>query len=229
LNQRILRIAALAAVAAAGLIAEDFSGVNGAPKWKVYDYNRSGQELRSRVPYSISSGGIEFPLLFTPDTALLVTSHPSYNGSLLGDLTGKTVFAEIAVNVTSGTQFTFYGTTACGTDTYVRFFFQTSGKFAETNYWWSNPVHVSFPDLVNLIHMTSGPVTFEGSQWTDYYGHRGNDPAYSGGFAAAVKDVQMIGLSFGGGCFFENGVGIVPGTGSGYFQLLRFSVQSSSH
>jgi hypothetical protein len=29
-------------------------------------------------------------------------------------------------------------------------------------------------------------------------------------FANAVKDVQFIGLSFGGGSFFENGLGIAP-------------------
>ena len=33
----------------------------------------------------------------------------------------------------------------------------------------------------------------------------------------------FVGLSFGGGFFFENGVGIVPGTGSGSFNLMNFS------
>ncbi len=63
----------------------------------------------------------------------------------------------------------------------------------------------------------------DGSQWSDFYGHYGNDPAYAAGFANAVQDVQLIGVSFGGGCFFENGVGIKPGTGSGQFQLLDFT------
>lgn len=36
----------------------------------------------------------------------------------------------------------------------------------------------------------------------------------------AVTDVQMVGLSFVGGCLFENGVGVVPGTGSGNFRLM---------
>lgn len=65
---------------------------------------------------------------------------------------------------------------------------------------------------------------FSGGEWSDYFGHFGNNPAYAAAFAAAVKDVQMIGLSFGGGCFFENGVGIVPGTGSGSFRLMDFTV-----
>lgn len=204
------------------LAAEDFTGVNGAPNWKVYDYNGSSKQLRSRVPTLIQSGGIAFDFLYTPSTALLVTSFPGYRGSLLGNLTG-TVSATVAVEAITGTVFDYYGEPSCGgTNAYVRFFFEkdTAGDFSETNYWWSNPVHVNLSDL------ESGKVIAaalsDGSQWSDFYGHFGNDPAYSAAFSAALSDVGMIGLSFGGGCFFENGVGIATGVGS--FQLLNFSV-----
>jgi hypothetical protein len=60
----------------------------------------------------------------------------------------------------------------------------------------------------------------DGSQWSDFYGHFGNDPAFSGGFAAAVSNVTEIGLSFGGGCFFESGVGAPDAT----FTLTSFTV-----
>ena len=43
-------------------------------------------------------------------------------------------------------------------------------------------------------------------------------------FAAAVKDVKTIGLSFGGGCYFENGVGIGLNSGSGFFRLVNYLV-----
>jgi len=56
---------------------------------------------------------------------------------------------------------------------------------------------------------------------TDYNGHLGGDPAYAAGFQAAVKNVTTIGLSFGGGCFFENGVG--TSDGSGTFTLDTFA------
>jgi hypothetical protein len=56
-------------------IAEDFENLRGNSNWKVYDYNASGQALRSRQPFSVSSpdGGIAFDFLYTPDTALLIT------------------------------------------------------------------------------------------------------------------------------------------------------------
>jgi hypothetical protein len=204
--------------------AEDFDNPKpGAVKWKVYDYNRV-QTHPARVPSKIPLG-IAFDFLVTPDTALLATTHSSYNNDLLGDLTGKSLSARVGVTVTPGTVFTYYGEPdACGRPANVRFYFQTntSGKFEETDYWWSNPVSV------DLQALTLGDVTisttFLGANWSDYFGHFGGDPVYAEAFAAAVKDVQMIGLSFGGGCFFENGVGIRPGTGSGSFRLMDFTV-----
>jgi hypothetical protein len=212
---------------AAALRAEDFDNPKpGAVKWKVDDYNRI-QTHPARVPSKVPLG-IAFDFLFTPDTALLATTHSSYNNDLLGDLTGKSLSATVGVTVTAGTVFTYFGegtpSNPCGRPANVRFYFQTntSGKFEETDYWWSNPVSV------DLQALTFGDVTisttFSGSQWSDFFGHFGSDPVYAAAFAAAVKDVQMIGLSFGGGCFFENGVGIVPGTGSGSFRLMDFTV-----
>ena len=53
------------------------------------------------------------------------------------------------------------------------------------------------------------------SEWSDWDGHMGNsDTAHAAAFAEAVADVQQIGLSFGGGCFFANGVGTPNGSGS---------------
>ena len=103
---------------------------------------------------------------------------------------------------------------ACGgTTAYVRYFFETSnaGGFNETHYWWSNPVStaVSANETVALPS-----VALTGANWSDFYGYFGNDPAYSAGFNAAVTNVTDIGLSFGGGCFFENGVGTSDGSGA---------------
>jgi hypothetical protein len=116
----------------------------------------------------------------------------------------------------------YYGEPSCGgTTAYVRYFFTTSksGGFDETQYWWSNPVSAALT--------ANGPVTlptlsFAGSNWSDFYGHFGNDPAYSAGFNAAVSDVTSIGPSFGGGCFFENGVDTTDGSGT--FTLNSFAV-----
>jgi len=211
--------------------AEDFENPKaGAVKWKVIDYNRI-QTHPARIPFKIP-GGIGFDFLDTPDTALLGTSHPSYRGDLLGDLSGKSVSADVGVSVTSLSQFTYYGEgtpgNPCARTANVRLYFQTdtSGKFQETDYWWSNPMSI---DLAALKAAQPGSLSLDadisdGSQWSDYFGHFGDDPQFAAAFQAATKDVQFIGLSFGGGCFFENGVGIAPGTGSGYFRLMDFSV-----
>ena len=222
--KRAFLAASVAAFAAAvPLLAEDFSDVKGAPKWKVYDVNHSNRAFRSRIPDLAPSGGMGFDFLFTPDTALLTTDHPSYRGSLLGDLKGKLLSATIKLNFAPGTQFQYYGqgtpANPCPTPAAsVRFFFQgnTNGPFAYTKYWWSNPTSVQLANLVNGIPLTI-MVHVQSGLWSDYSGQF--DAA---GFDAAAKDVQTIGLSFGGGCFFENGVGIMPG-GSGSFQLLNIS------
>ena len=203
--------------------AEDFENLKpGAVKWKVIDYNRVTTHP-ARVPYKIP-GGIAFDFLYKPDTALLGTSHPSYKNDLWGDMTGQTLSATVGVTVTPGTQFTYYGAPdPCGRPANVRFYFQTntSGKFEFTDYWWSNPVSV------DLEALKAGDQTLtvnfsDPAEWSDWNGQFGfTEPV---AFAAAVEDVQFVGLSFGGGCFFENGVGIVPGTGSGFFRLMDFTV-----
>lgn len=168
-------------------------------------------------------GGIAFDFLSKPDTALLGTSHPSYNGNLLRNMTGKALSARVGITVTSGTPvFTYYGEPdGCGRAANVRFYLRTDtgGKFEETDYWWSNPMSVDLQALTvgdqTLVPNFSNP-----AEWSDFYGHFGNDPLYAAAFAEAIGDVQFVGLSFGGGYFFENGVGIQPGTGSASFDGL---------
>jgi hypothetical protein len=207
----------------------------GAVKWKVIDYNRVITHP-ARIPFKLNvaaDGGIGFDFLYTPDTALLGTSHPSYRGDLLGDLSGKTVSASVGVTVDPTVVFQYYGEPdGSGRAANVRLFFQTdtSGKFEETDYWWSNPMSV---DLAVLKAAQPGSLPLaadisDGSQWSDYYGHFGNDPDFAAAFRAATKNVQFIGLSFGGGYFFENGVGIAPNTGSGYFRLMDFTVSPTA-
>jgi hypothetical protein len=41
-------------------------------------------------------------------------------------------------------------------------------------------------------------------------------------FNAAAANPDLVGLSFGGGCFFENGVGVTGGTAT--FKLTNFAI-----
>jgi hypothetical protein len=190
---------------------------NGAPKWKVWTYNPSGRAFKGGVPAAAGADKIatfNFPV--TPDTALLVTDHGAYKDILLGDLTGKTINAKVS---DSGGTFTYYGQPdACGRPANVRLYFQTKSpaSFAETDYWWSNPVSRQLGS--NVATMLSAKL--DPDKWSDYFGHFGSDPVYTAAFKEAVKNVTSIGLSFGGGCFFENGVGAPNG---GSFTLWSFS------
>ena len=104
----------------------------------------------------------------------------------------------------------------CATPANVRFYFNTAnGPFAYTKYWWSNPV--AFP----LAAPGSGTfsVTVDPAQWSDWNGQFGTTDVAA--FNAAASNPSIIGLSFGGGCFFENGVGVNPGSAT--FNLNTFT------
>jgi hypothetical protein len=48
------------------------------------------------------------------------------------------------------------------------------------------------------------------------------DAAHLSYFEQAVAHVDHVGLTFGGGRHFHNGIGIVPGSGSGSFLLFNY-------
>jgi hypothetical protein len=54
--------------------------------------------------------------------------------------------------------------------------------------------------------------TVEPAGWSDWNGKLGVDQV--AGYMDAASNVTTIGLSFGGGCFFENGVGTTDGGGT---------------
>lgn len=209
---------------ASPVLADDFSqgqGAAAAANWKA-EVQNPGYGLSSTVASS-TADGISFNLqTIAADhsqsagaTSFLATTHP---GDLHGDLTGKTVSATFTITGTAPV-FTYYY--SCGaTPPSVRLFFEgnTQGKFNPADYWWSNPVSATLASAVgNQITLTAS--IGDPSAWSDYYGQYGT--AAPDGFAAAAADVTKIGLSFGGGCFFSNGVGV--SSGSATFTLEDFS------
>jgi hypothetical protein len=206
---------------AAPVAADNFSqgtGANAAPNWKVYNYNSSGQAYATTVA-TASSAGIGFNFLSAPNTAFFMTGQQK---DLLGDLSGKTITATFTISASSDPAFTYYGAPGdCGlVGPSVRLFFEgnMTGPLAYTKYWWSNPYSDTLASLVgNTLTLSVQVVP---SNWSDWNGHGGSDEL--AGFAAAAADVSTIGLSFGGGCFFANGVGMSSGSAS--FLLTSYSV-----
>ncbi len=146
----------------------------------------------------------------------------AYGGALLGDLSSVTgmsfTFSLNNSTLPAGAQFTaselvgetYTGET--GSNAGLRIVFM-GGYLADgtPNEWWSNPAAVSVTSMDNGQHVTL-TVSFDPSQWSNYYGHVGNaSPEYTTEFEDALSGVTRLGLSFGSGYFFSDGFGFNTG------------------
>jgi hypothetical protein len=198
-------------------LADDFSQGNGAgaaANWKVYSLSSSGQTYTTK-PATVSAAGVGFAFTSAPDTRLFMTTHP---GDLLGDLRDKTITATFQIVGDAGST---YSGTSQGLPPSVRLYFEgnTNGPFTYdtagySKYWWSNPESATL--AAGTITLTA---TVTPALWSDWGGQLGSDVGDA--FEAAAAHVSGIGLSFGGGSFFANGVG-ADGTAS--FVLESYSV-----
>ena len=200
-----------------------------AGKWDVGSFGTDGSfDVEHAAP--LPPGGVTFRFLDRPDTVFMVTSNAAYRGSLLGDLTGRTLSARIGVDVASGTQFGYFGEPdGSGVGATVRLYFETNESLGaitcpcqdkgNASFWYSSPIFVELDALV------AGDVTLaaslEPSMWADAQEVPGDaDAEQAALFDQAVRDVGFVGFSFGGGRHFHNGVGVSSGGGS--FQVFSF-------
>jgi hypothetical protein len=192
--------------------------------WTVYDYNPSGRAIAPRVsansmPARTIGNTTSFQFLPNTYTALLTTTDKI----LTGDLSMKTL--SVTVEVTGGSgMFQDQHNGGCIPDKKsVRFYFaspkasgttgtDTTGFY--TQFWWSNPMSVP------LVSDPQGPMTISQpvnalGMWSDWNGKvNSSSPEVMEAFLVAIHNVQTVGLSFGGGCFFENGVTTSDGMGT---------------
>jgi hypothetical protein len=214
----ILRLLVLVLATAAVGLWSSVPALADASTWKLGYYTASGQTL-SMSNAAPGDGIASLGFTDQDNTALLVTTHGASKGSTLGDLTGKTITATF--HIAGATAFTYFGEgtpdNPCASPASVRFFFETDngGGFAYTHFWWSNPTSAPLANGTFTLTATVVP-----AGWSDWNGQMGSTQA--AGFADAASNVTLIGLSFGGGCFFENGVGTVDGSGT--FTLDSFDV-----
>jgi hypothetical protein len=181
--------------------------------WTVYDYNPSNNALAPRnapnkMPATTSGSVTTFAFLPEKFTALLTTT----DRSLTGDLSMTTLMDHIRV---SGPATTFMTQHDCVGDVpaAVRFYFispSASGSTVGTppagfytQFWWSNPVNLP---LTAGSDGTITAVVSDPDEWSDWNGQRGSNPQVLAAFEKAIHNVQTVGLSFGGLCFFETGV-----------------------
>jgi len=191
------------------------SGGSPASGWHIGYYTPSTHGALSNAQAPVGAGIASLNFTNQPNTALLVTDQKAQNPTLLGDLTGKTIAATFAVTGAPASDFTYYGegtpSNPCTSPASARLYFETSNKggFDYTHFWWSNPSSAVLDSLAGTVTVTA---TVSPDQWSDWNGQPGT--VVLDGFAAAASHVTDIGLSFGGGCFFENGVGTSDGQGT---------------
>ncbi len=196
-------------------------------EWTVYDYNPSNQAIAPRnstnsMPATTGDGGMtwEFPFRPNTHTALFTTTDPS--------LTGNQSTTMLTDTITVSGPATTFMTQRGGGDCFnnvpaaVRFFFRSPSASGPgdpppgppvnglppagfyTQFWWSNPIFmrlVSGNDSQTIMASMSDP-----AEWSDWDGKPATDPLVTAAFIKATQNVQAIGLSFGGLCFFETGV-----------------------
>ena len=188
-------------------------------EWTVYDYNPSNQAIAPRnspnsMPATTSNGGTTWQFNFLPNTytALFTTTDPS----MTGNQSTMTLTDTITVSGSPTTFMTQRGGGDCvnNTPAAVRFYFTSPSASGSsvgtppagfyTQFWWSNPVNLQL-----LVGSQSGTIVAnmaDPSEWSDWNGQQGSNPAVTEAFVEATQKVQAIGLSFGGECFFETGV-----------------------
>jgi hypothetical protein len=183
--------------------------------WKIYSYNASGRALSSKTAPAGTGSIAEFDVLPTPDDALLAMKA---SGAPDSSILGRTITATFTI--TGAGAFTYFGEgtpdNPCGTPASTRLYFNTAnGPFAFTKFWWSNPASaVLTAPGVGVVTANVDP-----AMWSDWNGQNGTTDVAA--FNDAASNPDLIGLSFGGGCFFENGVGV---DGSATFKLMSWTI-----
>src|ERR1051325_2170056 len=194
--------------------------------WTVYDYNPSNNALAPRnapnkMPATTTGTTTTFEFLPGKFTALLTPPARS----LTGNLSMTTLTDQISVGGTPATTFvTQHGGGDCvgNVPAAVRFYFvspSASGSTVGTppagfytQFWWSNPTNVPLTAGSQTVTITV-PVA-DPNEWSDWNGQRGSSsPEVLAAFEKAIRNVQTVGLSFGGECFFATGVtAVYPST-----------------
>ena len=192
-------------------------------EWTVYDYNPSGHAIAPRnspnsLPATTTGSTTTFQFKVGIYTALLTTT----DRALTGDLSTETLSDTVSWFGT-GT-FSYRDSSFCGSPpAKVRFYFRSPAASGPstgtppagfyTQFWWSNPDDVdlvSDPGSGTLSATLTWPAA--AGMWSDWNGKENTEsPAVTAAFIQATQNVQAIGLSFGGGCFFENGVTTASG------------------
>jgi hypothetical protein len=205
-------------------------------QWAVYEQRTlpNGNLLFYPTHADTISGGVQFQF---PDAT---ASAPAYVNYMLDTYTTSltelsTISATIRVSASSGAV-VFAGNPDGGnpSNTFVRLFIQANlpsdgtascvgGNKNVNNYWWADVSSYTF-----VTGGSGGVITLTASlnnaNWSGICGNpaSSNSPA----FDVALANIKYVGLSFGSGSFFANGVGVDGTTGSAVLILTDYTISS---
>ncbi len=91
-----------------------------------------------------------------------------------------------------------------------------SGEFE--HYRWFSSAGAVLKEPSDVLEVPLAPAA-----WISVMGKTGNLAPVQ--FAAALANVQSIGMTFGGGCFKGHGVNVKPGSGTALFALRKFELK----
>ena len=173
------------------------------------------------------------------DGAALALNFPQYDGitkhsinyytsaTRFSKTTSAVMTMDIQVIADVSTLFTavFDSTNICTPENpAVRLFFAKKNWIRGGDYarWWANPINPAYMGSYVLANgLVTLSVPFDPAQWTSVMGVRGSDNVAE--FTKAIANINEVGVTFGGGCFFGHGVAVTNGTAT--FKVTRFEVQ----
>ncbi len=105
----------------------------------------------------------------------------------------------------------------CVNSASFRPFFWTRNLYGEFDRWFTS----SGIELKNgASEVFSLEVDFDPSLWSSVYGKSGSDYEYE--FRSALKNIEYVGIVFGGGCFFGHGIRLSQGQAK--FKLVEYMI-----
>jgi hypothetical protein len=165
------------------------------------------------IPVPVNGTSLSIPTSHSRfGTSLVAFMTTTNTPGLIGDLRGATITATIQIVETNSPMWWFGND--CGSGVRfpnVRLFFTTViepyplayANAHELEFWWAKEA---------FARVQQGTITLtahlDPAKWGDSQGHSGETEPYRAGFLSAASRVAQIGLSFGGGCFFDTGIGI---------------------
>lgn len=205
----------------AGFIGISSSASASTSQWKLGSYTAKGgygfQELK--IP-TFSFPTVPAQCVPAPacqgNTGVGPSLLETNSGGVVGNLLEKTISATFTISGSTPGAFTYGGEPdGSGGGATVRLYFDSSpilvGHQVPSNYWWSQTAWVALTgDGTFTLTALVDPGTATAS-WSDYYGEPSNTKA---AFDSAASSVHDVGVSFGGGYFFSNGVGTTDGLGT---------------